>query len=445
MTSGEGRPGKPVRSGVDPHEEFRELCALSTSGSLSVEERNRLQAHLKSCSDCREAMKEFEAVLDNVVPAFAPDLGGEPPEEDASFSVDAAEAELRKRLSEEDPAKKDVGRGAFSPAVLPKKASFFRRLDRVHFWLPLAAGALLCVTLGIMAYRIGIRQGIDVARLGQGNVAGKGVGPAYETFEDAIRERDGANARLAERDQSLSDLRTQIASQAAEIAKLEAAQSDHLRARQTGEEEKRKLGEKKGQLSQELAAEQAALQVSQKRLETLEQQRSGDLLRAAGLEARVAELVRTVDDEAHTTDQQRELLSHDRDIRELMGARDLYVAEVYDVARTGETQKAFGRVFYTKGKSLVFYAYDLDAEPQWKNVDFQAWGAHGPDRSQAFNLGMFYEDNDSKKRWVLKYDDRKTLQQIDAVFVTVEPHGGSEKPSGKPFLYAYLKMNANHP
>ena len=45
-----------------------------------------------------------------------------------------------------------------------------------------------------------------------------------------------------------------------------------------------------------------------------------------------------------------------------MGARDLYVAEVYDVERTGETRKPYGRVFYTKGKSLIFYAYDLDQE-----------------------------------------------------------------------------------
>ena len=29
---------------------------------------------------------------------------------------------------------------------------------------------------------------------------------------------------------------------------------------------------------------------------------------------------------------QRELLDHDRDIRELMGAHDLYIAEVHDVA-----------------------------------------------------------------------------------------------------------------
>jgi hypothetical protein len=47
------------------------------------------------------------------------------------------------------------------------------------------------------------------------------------------------------------------------------------------------------------------------------------------------------------------------------------------------------------------------------------------------SLGIFYEDNVGKKRWVLKLDDAKTLAQIDAVFVTVEPSGGSQKPSGQ--------------
>jgi anti-sigma-K factor RskA len=62
---------------------------------------------------------------------------------------------------------------------------------------------------------------------------------------------------------------------------------------------------------------------------------------------------------------------------------------------------------------------------------FQAWGRRGPDRKQALNLGVFYEDNVSKKRWVLKCDDPKTLAQIDGVFVTLEPNGGSPSPSGK--------------
>jgi hypothetical protein len=36
-----------------------------------------------------------------------------------------------------------------------------------------------------------------------------------------------------------------------------------------------------------------------------------------------------------------------------------------------------------------------------------------------------------KKRWVLKFDDAKSLEQVDAVFVTVEPDGQSHKPTGK--------------
>ena len=41
--------------------------------------------------------------------------------------------------------------------------------------------------------------------------------------------------------------------------------------------------------------------------------------------------------------------------------------------------------------------------------------------------------------------DPQKLDEIDAVFVTVEPNGGSPNPSGKPFLFAYLKVNPNHP
>jgi hypothetical protein len=72
-------------------------------------------------------------------------------------------------------------------------------------------------------------------------------------------------------------------------------------------------------------------------------------------------------------------------------------------------------------------------------------GRRGADREQALNLGIFYQDNTAKKRWILKFDDPKTLEQIDAVFVTVEPNGGSHRPSGKPLLFAYLKVDPNHP
>jgi len=58
-----------------------------------------------------------------------------------------------------------------------------------------------------------------------------------------------------------------------------------------------------------------------------------------------------------------------------MGARELYMADVHDVSGKG-TAQTYGRVFYTKGKSLIFYAFDLDAQPGIQNAkSFQAWVA----------------------------------------------------------------------
>jgi hypothetical protein len=76
---------------------------------------------------------------------------------------------------------------------------------------------------------------------------------------------------------------------------------------------------------------------------------------------------------------------------------------------------------------------------------FQAWGRTGSDPKHDRNLGIFYQDDINKQRWVLKSNDAKTLSQLDAVFVTVEPNGKSVKPSGKPLLFTYLRMTPNHP
>ena len=94
----------------------------------------------------------------------------------------------------------------------------------------------------------------------------------------------------------------------------------------------------------------------------------------------------------------------------------------------------------------IFYAYDLDQHTATKTANaFQAWGRRGPDQQKALRFGVFYEDNAARKRWILKCDDPKTLAQIDGVFVTVEPGGGSQKPSGKSLLFAYLRADPNHP
>jgi hypothetical protein len=54
-------------------------------------------------------------------------------------------------------------------------------------------------------------------------------------------------------------------------------------------------------------------------------------------------------------------------------------------------------------------------------------------------------DDHAQKRWVLKVTDPEKLKAINSVFVTVEPLGGTQRPTGKKLLYAYLVTQANHP
>jgi hypothetical protein len=199
-------------------------------------------------------------------------------------------------------------------------------------------------------------------------------------------------------------------------------------------------------VASKLEEQQAVLSETKKKLETLEQAGTNDGLRMASLENRIQQITQLLKDKDATIDEQQRLLASDRDIRELMGARDLYMAEVYEVGGNGKKKKPYGRVFLTKGKSLIFYGYDLDQQPGLKNAStFQAWGMRGPDRSSALNLGIMYIDNSANKRWFLRCDDPKTLEAINAVFVTVEPDGHSRAPRGKEVLFAYLKEEPNHP
>jgi hypothetical protein len=42
-------------------------------------------------------------------------------------------------------------------------------------------------------------------------------------------------------------------------------------------------------------------------------------------------------------------------------------------------------------------------------------------------------------------DNPEQLARLDSVFVTIEPREQTDKPTGKPFLYASLRREPNHP
>jgi len=425
------------------HDEFLELCSLSSSGELSEGEQKRLEEHLAHCASCREAKLQFESIVDHAIPAFAAESPTEQLRPDSSWSQEAAEAEFFQRLAREgkkselDTDVRTNRRSGPAPQIAVDTA--WRQARALY-----AAGILLFSSLGFGAYELGIHRHVASAAPATAPPVGPTWSSLQEQLSDASHERETARVQIAQRGKIIADLRRRLEQQSLELSQmrvaLEASKTDQA-LRKSGSDR-----ERQAELAQKLGAVQSEAQLLRAKLASLEEQSSRDAGRAEALESKVHDLTGLLQEKETEVAQQQQLLAHDRDIRELMGARDLYMTEVYDVARSGETQKPFGRVFYTKEKSLIFYAYDLDQQAGLKNAStFQAWGRRGPDRSQALNLGIFYEDNVSRKRWVLKFNEPKTLAQIDAVFVTVEPNGGSRKPSGKSLLFAYLKVDPNHP
>jgi hypothetical protein len=391
---------------MESHEEFHELCALSTSSELSQEEQERLDEHLAACSECRKALNEFEAAANIGVPLLLAEM----PEIHA-----------------------------------PRNARVRAQANWGLGWASFAAVVVLMCALGIYTYRMGRSRSVELPQAAASS-NDTNIKVLEQQLSDAGHERGILEAQIAERDSLMPVLRREMEKQSADLVAMKAAQASMEQTIRADDREKQQAVDANAELGQQLSAAQYSLDKMQAQLNAVQRERDESQARLDALKVQDDDLAAQLRDQNQTISRQDELLAHDRDIRELMGARDLYIAEVYDVAPDAKTTKPYGRVFYTKQKSLVFYAYDLDQQSGLKNAStFQAWGRVGQDARHALNLGIFYEDNAAKKRWVLKCNSPKELGEIDAVFVTVEPHGGSHEPSGKPLLFAYLKIDANHP
>jgi hypothetical protein len=441
--------GAGALSPTGPHNEFLELCAVSTSGELTEAEQRKLEEHLAVCESCRVVLRQYGAVVGRVIPAIVANEETQSTNLASPSSQPPPEKDLLPPLEPdlEPQAAGDLST-RHSPAAPNRLAAIANESTWRQLWMLYAAGVLLFLTLGFYAYRLGGQRGDghDPSAPQQAAVSLLSQAALEEQLSDAGHEREVARAQIQQRNQTIAELRRQLTQQSIEMDHMKAAQAQlesELRASNAHQED---FIQQRGDLAQQLESAQNRAHVLGEKLDSLVQQSGLDMARAKALETKTDDLSRLLQDREAVLEQQDQLLAHDRDIRELMGARDLYIAEVYDVSGTGDTKKPYGRVFYTRGKSLVFYAYDLDQQAEVKTANaFQAWGRRGPDRQTALSLGIFFEDSASGKRWIMKCEDPKTLAQIDAVFVTIEPNGGSHRPSSKTLLFAYLKINPNHP
>jgi hypothetical protein len=431
-----------IQDGGEEHEKYKELCALAASGSLAPLELSELRDHLEYCESCREAFTQYRILTTEGMPTLAEGYLGR------SERVDWDDSRVRERLwarirgqqpslpKQENPV----------PATIRQHTSLAGKV-RTLAGLATAAGLLLAVASG--AYHVG-------ARTHQPAIVAQTSTALEEQYQKLFEQKKAADESLATQAKRVAQLQAESAEKERALAKLRASlrdlenRSNELMAESSQSDAQRKeLAQQRDDLNTKLQALSQAYTNNQSELANLRSERDKTSLRTASLESKIEDLLAKNRDQDRRLKDAEQYLISDRDIRDLMGARKLYIADVFDVDGSSRTQKPFGRVFYTQGKSLIFYAFDLDRQPGVVNAStFQVWGqreAPQGEPASPMNLGILYLDNENNRRWVMRFDDPKQLAEIDAVFVTVEPRGGSHKPTTKPFLYALLRNQANHP
>jgi hypothetical protein len=440
-------------------EEFDELCALAALGKLPRLELAELNAHIAVCISCRI---EYSDYLDLVRGELG--VGNGDGRRTARVLLPLSTRGYRRRFLDE--ARRQGFH--FSESTL-RSRPFWRNIGASSLLRPrpaYAAAAAILLLAGMvaaLAYRLresnirieslatqvieqtGVTRSDDrSARSGSSTMPSEA--PEIETpiAEDGpIPKRDGRTVLL---EAALSKAQAQNATLLArcnafgEQLRTASLELESLRTEITTS------NSQAGDLAVKLREAEQNLGRMGDDVKSLRDGRATDLSNITVQEARMKELSERLRDQAEALDRQRRLLSADRDIRDLMTARNLHIIDVFDVDGKGKTRKTFGRAFYTEDKSLIFYAFDLDDRRITKaDYSLQAWGYQQSTEGSVQSLGIFYVDDQKRNRWALKFDNSEVLAQIDAVFVTVEPAGGSKRPTGERLLYAYLRNTPNHP
>ncbi len=405
---------------MNTHEQYEELCALAASGQASAAELNDLRSHLEGCPSCRSAAYDFTQIsAQGLSHLAARRLHCEIPSGMTQRFVARARSEGI-----------EISRENVAPIAKPRRTRVFASVCAVAAVIVLAAFLV-------------------VARQRSSSIAASPQ-PNTPPPVGALR----SEASLQSRQNQDAEIQRKLASAEADIASMEAT----IR-KQRGELES--LGEANGSLASRLAKEErenATIRSEKAQLESRIAALETDVERSkadkntsdavvAVEESELRNLRGRLAAEEAALGQQEELAARGSDVRDLVVARNLHIIDVHDRDGDGKNQRAFGRIFYTEGKSLIFYAYDL-ADPRKVDakVSFCVWGERLGAEKPISNLGVFHSDDAKDGRWVLTFDDPNVLAQINSVFVTVESSRKAvREPGGKRILFAFLGDKPNHP
>lgn len=413
------------------HDEFVALCAVFHSGDITDEEWALLQVHLAYCESCQEVFEQYKQTSKEVIPLLAGSAAWESKEQPVESAEEFRLAEAR--LVEA------AGRMEQPAAAVGRKSMAGGRV---------LEGALAACIGGVVVFASMHFLGRETKQQTLAVVSTPIITKSSASPVASQKETDQLAAQQSR--EQVATLRAKVQGLEKEYAEARSATADLRQQLETEREQREQMTASEASLNNQLANTKAELQSLQAKMTSTETASGQQSAQVAVLQGKINHLNATLEDVNTALEDKdrmlaldKDLLAHDRDIRDLMGARNLYIADIFDTTESGKTAKPFGRIFYTQDRSLIFYGFDLEKQPGIKqSVAFQAWGS-GADR-QPVSLGLFFQD-DNHKRWVLRCTDAKTLSRLNMVFVTVEPPGGSDKPTGKQLLRAYLQIQPNHP
>jgi hypothetical protein len=410
----------PRGCSLNSHEHYEELCALATSGQASQPDLADLKAHLETCPSCRGLADDFIQVSGQGLSMLA---------------AKRSQCQIPSGMTQRFIAR------ARSEGIEMSREPAARMMNRNRPLLVAAMGGVAAVVLiaGILTIRK-IHPSSSLASQARPTAQQASITPAAVPSPTSRVQDAELQQQLAAARKETNSLAATIRAQRDELEALGKVK-DSLNS-QLIEAERRNAGFKSEKADWEARTTQL-----QAELEKSRSDKSTSDVALTLQETELRELRKEVDDQADQLRQEEELTARGSDVRDLVVARNLHIIDVHDRDGDGKSQRAFGRIFYTEGKSLIFYAYDLgDPRKVDTKVSFYVWGGRLGAEKPIESLGVFHNDDANDGRWVLTFDDPHVLAQINSVFVTVESSRKAiREPGGRRILFAFLGEKPNHP
>ncbi len=387
-----------------------------------------MKAHLEECPSCRNCFSDLGTIHSACFP-------------------EAPRFEVERAANEEGRLRNSILRAAtregaqFSGHVRPltqrenRETKLIGSFRMVRGW-GIAASLVVICAFGVVGFALRQSQRDHIpapVAVTQTVIPSRGQNSNGPTIDDSRRKEE--------------ILEQEVVALKAERSRIEhglqrtESESKELQGAATG------MKEQIATLTTELQTTRATQAKAEEALQQLKSERESNQAAIQAQNREIRSLNERLQEQSLVKERDQYVLDAETRLRELVGARNLHIVDVYDTDANGKTKKAVGRVFYTQGQSLVFYAYDLStSRSETGKYAYYVWGHKEGNDESVRNLGTLDPDDVSQKRWILKVNDAKALSDIDRVFVTLEQNGKVDlRPHGKKILSAYLGSPANHP